>query len=265
MALRPARTVTALLWPLVKGGLSLAFSTVLHLVLATPLLLLWWLNASPPEETPGDEGTEEGQAGNDGGEVPLGEPEPVQISMYVEAPVQTAVVAEVVAGPAPGPAPSAKPATPNAKGASDGDTTATQSTAAARMGVQGRRPRGERKPCEPIDEITSIGEDKWRVERDVVDYYAVHLKELEKQVGVATHYGADGRPDGARVFLPRCSVLRQAGIRHGDIVNTINGRRVATLADAVGAYFFLRNEENLRVELTRKNGDTYTFRYRMKR
>jgi len=250
-------------WPLFKGGLSLAFSGGLHLALAVPLLLLWWLNASPPEESPGDEGTEEGQAGNDGGEVALGEPEPVQISMYVEPVVESAMIAEVVVGPAPGPA--ATPATPNARGAANGDPTVTQSTAAARMGVQGRRPRGERKPCEPIDEITSLGEANWRVERDVVDYYAVHLKELEKQVGVATHYGADGKPDGARVFLPRCSVLRQAGIRHGDIVNTINGRRVATLADAVGAYLFLRNEENLRVELTRKNGESLTFRYKMKR
>ncbi|MDP2315555.1 MAG: hypothetical protein Q8P41_21835 [Pseudomonadota bacterium] len=249
-----------------QSALSLALSLGLHLALTAPLLLIWWLSPDPPEETPGEEGTVEGPAGNDGGEVPLGEPEPVRVSMYVEPTEATAAAeAEVVSGPGPTPANTTKAAASATQGAEDGDPDATQSTAAKRLGVKGVRPRGNRAPCEPIEEITALGDDKWRVERGVLDYYAAHLRELEKHVGVNTHIGTDGRPDGARIFLPRCSLLRQAGLRHGDIVNTINDRRVATLTDGIAAYLFLRNDEHLRVEVTRKNGDKITLRYRLKR
>ncbi|MDO9280328.1 MAG: hypothetical protein Q7U06_00340 [Pseudomonadota bacterium] len=268
-AVRPARTAPAsLLGRLAQSGLSLVVSLGLHVALTAPLFVMWWLDDRSLDEMPGEEGTESGPIGNDGGEVPLGEPDPVRVSIYVEPSEATAPATDVEAVPATGPAPAAttKPAASGPKGAADGDPNQPQpSVAAVRQGLQGRRPRGNRKPCELIEEITDLGGDKWRVERDVVDYYAVHMKELENQVGVSTHVDADGRPDGARIYLPRCSLLRQAGLRHADIVNSINGRRVATLMDGIAAYLFLRNEENLRVEVTRKNGERVTLRYRMKR
>lgn len=267
-AVRPARSVPALLFQLLRPGFSLALSVGLHLALTAPLLLMWWLDDSRLDDMPGEEGTESGPIGNDGGEVPLGEPDPVRVSVYVEPTAATAPATEAEAMPATGPAPAAdtKPAASGPKGAADGDPNLPQpSVTAVRQGLQGRRPRGNRAPCEPIDEISSLGGDKWRVERDIIDYYAMHLKELENQVGVSTHMGAGGRPDGARIFLPRCSLLRQAGLRHGDIVNSINDRRVATLTDGIAAYLFLRNDDNLRIEVTRKNGEKVVLRYRLKR
>lgn len=264
-AVRPARPAPTLV-RVIQPVLAFVVSLGLHLALTAPLFVLWLLDDSALDEMPGEEGTEAGPIGNDGGEVPLGEPLPVRVSMYVEPSEATAPAAEAEAAVATAPAATTRPATAATQGAADGDPNVRQpSVAAVRQGLQGRRPRGNRKPCELIEEITDLGGDKWRIERDVVDYYAVHMKELENQVGVSTHVDADGRPDGARIFLPRCSLLRQAGLRHGDIVNSVNGRRVATLTDGIAAYLFLRNDENLRVEVTRKNGERITLRYRLKR
>ncbi|MES2642191.1 MAG: PDZ domain-containing protein [Myxococcota bacterium] len=263
--MRPARSVPTLLARVAPPVFSFGMSLALHLALTAPLFVLWWLDDQSTDELIGEEGTEPGPIGNDGGEVPLGEPDPVRVSMYVEPTEATAPAAEASTAPGPAAAAVTKPAASGPEGAADGDPNTNASMAAIRRGLKGVRPRGERKPCEDIEEITPLGGDKWRVERDVVDYYAVHLKELENQVGVNTHRDADGRPDGARIFLPRCSLLRQAGLRHGDIVNSINDRRVATLTDGIAAYLFLRNDENLRVQVTRKNGEKVTLRYRLKR
>ena len=106
---------------------------------------------------------------------------------------------------------------------------------------------------------------KWRVERDLVDYYATHLRELDRQAGVGMHKNEAGETDGARMYLPRCSVLRQAGIKNGDIIHTINGRKVTSVGEAIAAYLVLRHEDNLHVALTRKTGEQLTLHYRMKR
>lgn len=263
--MRPARAPApqvpraSTVWAVVRAAFSFALSVAIHLAIASPAIVWLVFFAEPMLETPGDEGPEDAALGNDGGEVPLGEPEPMSVSLYVEPP-PGAVPAE--APPAPGPA--AAPARSPVEGTAEGDPNTTTISPAERMGVRGRRPRGERKPCETIDEIVAVSDDKWRVERDVLDYYAAHLRELQKQVAVSTHAGPDGKPDGVRVFLPRCSVLRQAGIKHGDIIHSINGRRVATLTDGITTYLALRNSENLQVELSRKNGVRRVHRYRLK-
>jgi type II secretory pathway component PulC len=99
------------------------------------------------------------------------------------------------------------------------------------------------------------------VERGIVDWYATRPKELGKQMGATQHDDANGRPDGARIYLPRCSVLRSAGLRNGDIVHRINGRRVASIPEALATWVALRGEPSVKLELTRKTGEKLTFRY----
>jgi hypothetical protein len=264
---RRAPPPAALALALLRPFLSLGVSVTAHLAVASPAILWLYLFADPMLDLPGEEGQEDGPIGNDGGEVPQGEadPEPMAVSLYVE-PVEAPPSVEPVDPTAAGPAPASKPATKSPiEGTAEGDPNTTTISPAAEMGVKGRRPRGDRKPCEPIDEIVSVADDKWRVERDVVDYYAAHLRELQRQVAVSTHSGADGKPDGVRIYLPRCSVLRQAGIKHGDIIHTVNGKRVATLMDGIGAYLTLRGEENLQVEITARNGQKRVHRYRLRK
>lgn len=267
--MRPARSPTEFVYGLLRPVVSLGVSVGLHLAVLSPVLIYSWLMSGPEIDSPGEEGQEEGPTGNDGGEVALGDLSPVNVSIYVEQPIEavepTPTREEVAPGPAPKPKAAAEPTPATTEGSEDGAAEVTEPSDARLQGVKGKKPRGNRKPCEPIEEIVATGERRWRVERDVVDFYAAHLKELEKQVGVSTHTDENGVPDGARLFLPRCSVLRQAGMKHADVVHTINGHRVATIPDAIAAYVILRNEENLVVEVTRKNGDKLTHRYRMRR
>lgn len=224
-------------------------------------------------DTPGDEGPEDAPLGNDGGEL-VSLSTPVQVSIY-KAPSKPKAVAPVAsAEPAASEPPAAAGAgageavvaeTGGAEGGPAGEATDyVAPTRTLREGVQGKPPRGKKKPCETIEEIVSLGDDKWRVERDLLDWYATHLRELEKQVAVSSHRGDDGKRDGARLYLPRCSLLKQGGFQNGDVVHTVNGRKLNTVAQGVAAYLAVRNDRSLTVELTRKDGTQRTQYYRLK-
>ncbi len=129
-----------------------------------------------------------------------------------------------------------------------------------------RKPSGkgtvETCPVNADDGIDSVAEGEWRVERDVVDYYAKHVRELMKLGSVRVNKNADGKPDGFRVGLAKCSLLREGGLRSGDVVKNVNGVMVHDLFSAVGAYLKLRREPVIEVEVERK-GKRVTMRYEM--
>ena len=211
---------------------------------------------------PGDRmGPDDAPVGNDGGDaggeqiqVPA---HPVQVSVYQPA-------APKADTPTPKqttqkqPTEASKPTDANTTpGNSEGDGDAKKE------GVGGKPPRGNKKPCEPVEEITQVSATKWKVERSIVDWYAVHLRELEKQAGVGVHRGEDGKRDGARLYLPRCSILRQAGFRGGDVVHSVNGHKVTNIANGVKTYAKVRNDKKLNVDITRKNGSQVTLTYKL--
>jgi len=214
---------------------------------------------------PGDvNGATEGPVGNDGGEAGGEEalqtpPVPVRISVYQPS------------APKPEdtrPTPDKQPPKESTPSTAPTDTTATESTPegtgdARKEGVAGKAPRGNKKPCEPVEEIVKVSATKWRVERGILDWYAVHLRELEKQAGVGVHRSEDGKRDGARLYLPRCSVLRQAGFRGGDVVHSVNGHKVTSIANGVKTYARVRNDRTLKVDITRKNGKSLTLTYKL--
>jgi hypothetical protein len=118
----------------------------------------------------------------------------------------------------------------------------------------GRAGKKNDAPCPgPHPSVVELSAVSWRVDRPLVDYYATHLRELQKLGTVWTHKGKDGKPDGFRVVLSRCSILRQAGLKTGDIVNDVNGRRISTLLQAVAAYFVLRDDRHLVLNVTRRD------------
>ncbi len=208
---------------------------------------------------PGDpNGATEGPVGNNGGEAGSDEalqtpPVPVRISVYQPSapkPEQTPKTPDT-----PPPDQSTPTTAPESSPEGTGD--------ARKEGVAGKAPRGNKKPCEPVEEIVKISSTKWKVERGLLDWYAVHLRELEKQAGVGIHRGADGKRDGARLYLPRCSVMRQAGFRGGDVVHSVNGHKVTTIANGVKTYAKVRNARTLKVDLTRKNGKSLTLTYKL--
>ncbi|MCB9780857.1 MAG: hypothetical protein H6742_19975 [Alphaproteobacteria bacterium] len=243
---------------------ALVASVLLHLFAASPWLA--WSEFTAELDTPGDEGP--GGPVGDGGaamERPAG---PVQVSVYREAkPQRKASTAPRKSSGAAAQKGSGE------EGGGDGaeaEVEADQGSAgsgpvAVKEGTPGKPPRGRKKPCEPIDEIVQLGPDKWSIERDVLDWYAGHLKELQKQVGLSSHRGDDGKRDGARLYLPRCSVLRQGGMKNGDIVHRVNGRKVNTIAQGVTTWLAVRNDKTIKVEFTRRGGEELTYTYRIKK
>jgi hypothetical protein len=124
---------------------------------------------------------------------------------------------------------------------------------------------GQRDPCEEISEVTQLNSTKWRVQRKIVDYYASHLRQLDRQAGTATAHGREGVPIGVRVYLPRCSVLRSVGLRNKDIILSINDRPVATLPQAIKTWLALRNERDIVVQVRRRGVGKITHNYRIVR
>ncbi len=126
----------------------------------------------------------------------------------------------------------------------------------ARARAREARARAERLARTPCPEsplsIARSGEQGWFIDRELIEYYATHIAELQKLGSVWTHRGPDGEPDGFRVGLARCSVLRQGGLQSGDVVRDINGRRIHSVFQAVGAYLALRRETTLQVHITRR-------------
>ncbi|MBM4366001.1 MAG: hypothetical protein FJ102_07280 [Deltaproteobacteria bacterium] len=129
-----------------------------------------------------------------------------------------------------------------------------------------RKPSGKGKvdtcPVNADDGVENVAEGEWRVERDVVDYYAKHVKELMKLGSVRVNKSAEGKPDGFRVGLAKCSILREGGLRSGDVVKNVNGLVVHDLFSAVGAYLKLRREPVIELEVERK-GKRVTMRYEL--
>lgn len=203
---------------------------------------------------------------------------PVAVSLYTSPPPEPEPepapepeAAEPAPEPEPAPAPVRQPrdnntsSAPNARpnGQGDPDSDAAEPGDPDNSGVAGKPQAGGREPCEEVPEVTQINATKWKVNRDLIDYYATHLRQLDKQAGTSTAHGKDAVPIGVRVYLPRCSVLRKVGLRNKDIILSINDRPVATLPQAIKTWLALRNERDFTVVIRRKGVGQVTHTYRV--
>ena len=141
-----------------------------------------------------------------------------------------------------------------------------QAMPGVKLTQKGHKPsgKGKKEPCPVVanDGVEKLGDHAWSVERDVAEYYAGHIKELQKIASVRLVKNDEGKPDGFRVGVPRCSILGEGGLRSGDVVKTVNGIHVHDLFTAIGAYFKLRREDTIVLKVVRK-GEKLTFRYQM--
>jgi hypothetical protein len=115
-----------------------------------------------------------------------------------------------------------------------------------------QRRRKRRKCLEGTDDITEVGHNRYAVERDLVDYYAKNLEALSRLAWVKWHENEAGKVDGFEVRRVRCgSVLYEAGLRNGDVVHAVNGRRIRSLARAIPLWWHLRRRPVVHVRITR--------------
>lgn len=254
------------------GLVCFFLSALLHGAVATPYLT-GALNAPPPLSGEGGPESENvgdgliGDGGPAGADEPLLTPSiPVHISMYVEPTAPPTPSSEPVetAPTTTSDRSSGSSSSGRSGGTGAGAGTGTTEGAEDNSGVVGTPAPGKKNNCEPTDQIVKLKSHTWRVDRDLVDYYASHLRELDRQVSASTHRDDEDKPDGIIIYLPRCSLLRHGGLRNGDIIHTVNGRKVTNIANAITTYLAVRKDKRIDVVMSRRNGKTVTQTYRLK-
>lgn len=118
--------------------------------------------------------------------------------------------------------------------------------------------------CPPDREgLIPITSSSWAIERNLVDFYATHLKELSSLAWVPAHKDASGKPDGFKVVLKKCSILRNGGLQSQDIVTDVGGVRVHSIFTAIKAYVKLRKKSIIPLTVKR-NDQEITLTYELR-
>lgn len=122
--------------------------------------------------------------------------------------------------------------------------------------------RGQK--CLPENEgIIQVDDSTWKIDGGIVDYYVKHINQAQKLASVGWNRNADGKIDGFKVKRMRCgNVLRQAGLENGDVIQSINGKRVHSIPTAISAYTKLRNKNVLRLTVSR-DGQILHIKYKL--
>ncbi len=124
--------------------------------------------------------------------------------------------------------------------------------------------RSKGKCAEHVPHIEKLGERHFEVDRAFIESYAFNMKKLETLGAVGHHEGDDGKRDGFIVGRIRCGTpLHQGGLRNGDVVHSVNGKKVNNVLQAIGAYRKVKKADEVEIELTRRNGKRLTFTYEL--
>lgn len=183
-------------------------------------------------------------------------PPPPMAAAEVQAPLSDESASGGAAAPAAAPvmAPAADPPGTEGTMVQARRPAGAAGTGAAVKASPPKSPRSSKRKCDPDDSrIRATGEAAWQVERALVQYYARHLGALNDLGYVVAHEDDQGRSEGLRVGGLRCNnVVQQAGIKNGDIVHSVNGRPVKSLAQAIWLYTTMKGKDEVVVEVLRK-------------
>lgn len=122
-----------------------------------------------------------------------------------------------------------------------------------------RRRRNRYRNCRDNEGIaaTDMG---YAVNRDVVDSYA-HITRYRELGHVSWHKDDAGERTGFKLRRINCD-LREAGIRNGDIVTSVNGRTIQSIPEAIRMWFKVRRKNRVVLEITRR-GQPITISYEL--
>lgn len=122
----------------------------------------------------------------------------------------------------------------------------------------------KRRCEEPTEDIQKIDDSTYDIARRLVDEYVSDLEKAQTLAYVAWHRNEEGKIDGFRIRRIKCgNVLDQAGFRNGDVVHSVNGKKIRTVFGAIAAYRRLKNKEHLKVDVTSEQGEARQMRYRI--
>ena len=112
----------------------------------------------------------------------------------------------------------------------------------------------------PLAAAAVASDNRIRLERAEVESAFNNLTQLMSEVKIRPYF-KDGKPAGFVVAnIAPDSVVREMGIKSGDIVNSINGREIKTVDDAMAFYEQLKSGETLSIDLVRR-GRPETIQY----
>ncbi len=90
-----------------------------------------------------------------------------------------------------------------------------------------------------------------------------NVNELMQQVRITPHF-QDGQPDGFSLTGIRPnSIVRKMGLRNGDVITGVNGKKIETMDDAMGFYQQLSSGETVSINMKRR-GKERTIEYKIK-
>ncbi|TVQ90389.1 MAG: PDZ domain-containing protein [Deltaproteobacteria bacterium] len=124
----------------------------------------------------------------------------------------------------------------------------------ARRAARAADARAAARDCDdPLDGIRHLGGERYAVDAVIVEHYTRSLDAVQGIVAVRWFRDANGQVEGFQVGNIRCgSPLDQLDIRNMDVILSINGRQVRSLAAAFGALRSMRRNQRVHVELLRR-------------
>lgn len=112
----------------------------------------------------------------------------------------------------------------------------------------------EREPDKEVEGVTSTGDNKFVVDRSLVEQALENPEGLARQVRVSPHKGPDGEIDGYRLSgIRRNSLMDKLGIKNGDIVHSVNGKELTSTSAAMEAYSSMSSSSSFSFDITRRN------------
>jgi len=126
-----------------------------------------------------------------------------------------------------------------------------------------RRPPDRRPRRGLAAAIRQIGKKRWEIGRKALRAALANPRELTRTMRVFPAMRG-GKPDGFKLaWLSVRSPLRALGLQRGDVLQALNGKRVATAEDLLTVYTKLRNASHVNVGL-RRRGRQLSLDYRIR-
>lgn len=124
-----------------------------------------------------------------------------------------------------------------------------------------KRRRGRNRCPESHPDVKDSGQEKWLVNRNLVEYYTKSIKRFNSLGWSGPFQNDEYR--GWRIGGFGCkSPLYHAGLRRGDIVLTVNSKPTRTWLQVFGAYTKLKRKDDFEIVLIRR-GKRKVLRYHL--
>lgn len=112
-----------------------------------------------------------------------------------------------------------------------------------------RRPSPRRQQAEREEQPTS---SNISLKREKIEEAVGNLNTLMKQVRIRPHF-KDGQPDGLTISgVRRGSIFSEMGLRNGDVIVGVDGKKIESVDDALSLYQNLQSASDVQVQIRRR-------------